>query len=78
MCAQASDKYITPLTAPNLLYGGMSPKQVETIYNQTKDALPTISDCPKDKPYFNGVSCIVCTGTEPYFNLVSKSCVNCP
>lgn len=34
--------------------------------------------CPKDQPYFNGSSCITCNSTNPYFDLVKKTCVDCP
>lgn len=34
-------------------------------------------DCPWDKPYYNGVSCINCTNATQYFNLDTRQCQSC-
>ena len=72
------ENYQTNLDRPKLLNGGLSRAEHEDNYAENKLNNPKIQDCPVDKPYFDGYKCIVCTNSQPYFNLNFKECQNCP
>lgn len=43
--------------------------------NQIAD--PQLADCPAGKPYFDGMTCIACTGEKTLFSLTRKLCTQC-
>lgn len=43
-----------------------------------KEKYPGIVDCPQDKPYYDGLSCISCPDPFRYFNLNTRQCQLCP
>jgi len=44
----------TNLNTPNLLYGGLPINQYNDYYQSNVTTYPKISDCPPEKPYFDG------------------------
>lgn len=36
-----------------------------------------MADCPPEKPYHDGVTCISCKKSHPYFNMLIKMCQVC-
>ena len=40
-------------------------------------ATPYSQPCPLSTPFYNGVSCIACSGSTPYFSFDTNSCQNC-
>lgn len=36
-----------------------------------------MADCPKENPYFDGITCIICPQEHPFFNLEYKMCQKC-
>ncbi len=69
-------------TAQNLIYGSIPSSQWQDYYNQNKTA--GAIDCPmdptnaKNTQYYDGIACINCPTTHPYFNLEYRLCMNCP
>lgn len=47
------------------------------IYYKNLNNNDGIVDCPKDRPFFDGSSCIICPQEHPYFNLEYKMCQKC-
>jgi hypothetical protein len=37
-----------------------------------------ITNCPLATPFYNGISCINCTGNTPIFDMTTLKCTNCP
>jgi hypothetical protein len=77
-CVPNTPTLITnPNVALNLLYDNYPPGLWKNWYSGNVSAYhPT--DCFTPTPYFNGVQCIACNPTYPYFDLQMMDCVNCP
>lgn len=58
-----------PASAPNLIVKGKSLNEWVSNYYSNLNNQPGISDCPKETPYFDGIACISCSKSHPYFNL---------
>lgn len=58
-----------PMSSSKLIVNGRSLNEWANIYYSNLDNQPGISDCPKDAPYFDGIACILCPKSHPYFNL---------
>jgi len=39
---------------------------------------PNVTNCPQSHPFFDGKSCIQCTGANNIFNMKTKACDKCP
>lgn len=39
---------------------------------------PSLRTCPPEKPYYNGKECIDCPNKDDVFNVLSKTCGDCP
>lgn len=37
-----------------------------------------ITNCPLDKPFYDGTGCINCTDPNPIFNMKTRLCTSCP
>jgi hypothetical protein len=68
----------TNIDSKNLIYGGISKAQWQSYYNSNKTAYPNIQDCPTQTPYYDGINCVQCPSTMPYFNLEYRLCMTCP
>ena len=78
VCVNPQKLYQTnPLTAPNLIYGGVSRAEWAYSYRKVQEVEPSVIDCPTEKPFFDGIICISCPVDKPYFNLLDKSCSTC-
>ena len=67
--------YVSNLASKNWVSATPFKDYVETgsaVANGTARA------CPTATPYFNGASCINCTGSNQYFNVSTSQCVSCP
>lgn len=73
-----NNTYQTSLESPNLLGGGIPFNEHKDYYNGNETAYPDIEDCPAEKPYFDGINCIMCPNITPYFNLKYRRCEICP
>lgn len=58
-----------PLNTSNLIYNGRSKNEWMNIYYQNIQKYSGIVDCPQDLPNFDGLACISCPHSHPYFNL---------
>lgn len=72
------DVQTNPETAPNLIYDGIGVNEYLKQYRLMKEKYPSIMDCPQDKPYYDGLSCISCPDPFRYFNLNTRQCQLCP
>lgn len=61
-----------------VIYGGMPYNQYKDTYVENQQKYPDITECPADKPFFDGMVCVSCPSYQPYFDLNKNQCVNCP
>jgi len=47
-------------------------------YYQRNIRYHNITNCPLDKPFFNGEECILCLDPQPVFNILTRECTHCP
>lgn len=67
----------TNLYAPNWILGNQTANQVVDEYYERSLRYDNVTNCPIDKPFFNGQACIVCQEPRPVFNLFERRCVSC-
>lgn len=51
--------------------------QADNIIGQLPEDDTSKDNCGQEMPYFDGQSCILCQKPFLYFDLESKTCVNC-
>lgn len=47
-------------------------------YYQRSQIYKSVNNCPLQTPFFDGVSCIKCSGNIPIFNIEINRCMQCP
>ena len=50
--------------------------QLQSAMN-TAAVVPYAQPCPSSKPFFNGKTCVACSGSTPYFSFDTNSCQGC-
>lgn len=75
--AGANEYQTNPVTSGNLIQDGLPLMQYLKTYKDNRQKYPGIKDCPKEKPFFDGVTCISCNSLFPYFNIERKLCQVC-
>ena len=68
----------TNLYAENWVLGNYSSDDIVKLYNKRAEQYDNVTNCPTDKPFFDGKSCIQCPSNSPVFNIETSQCGNCP
>jgi hypothetical protein len=67
----------TNLYAPNWILGNQTASQVVDDYYERSLRYDNVTNCPIEKPFFNGKLCITCSEPRPVFDLMERKCVSC-
>lgn len=67
-----------PANTSGLIFNGRSINEWANKYYQNLQEFAGISDCPTETPFFDGLACISCPHSHPYFNMETLVCQNCP
>ena len=69
---------MTNPNAPRLYFKGVTKKAYIEEYLRIKSRDPSIEDCPRETPYFDGSRCVSCALSTPIFSVRSQMCGQCP
>ena len=67
----------TNLGSPNLLLDGHPLNEWKSYYYGNQTANPQLTDCPANRPYFDGTACVTCIDPTPLFSLLRRVCTAC-
>lgn len=67
----------TNLYAPNWILGNQTASQVVDEYYQRSLRYDNVTNCPVDRPFFNGQTCMTCNPPRSVFDLLERKCVSC-
>lgn len=70
--------YQTNIYADGWILGDQNIDDLIEEYYQRNIRYHNITNCPLDKPFFDGEKCMICTDPEPVFNILTKECTHCP
>ena len=65
-------------TNKSWILGGIPLNNLIKDYVYRADKYDNLTNCGEATPFFNGQSCIDCSGKTPIFNISSSTCVACP
>ena len=64
--------------APNWILGDQTVEDLVNSYVARSRESQSLSNCPIETPFFNGIVCINCTDPTPLFNMKTLQCTICP
>jgi len=76
-CVVLNNDWLIAKNASRLVNEGMPTAYWNQNYDNLLAQNKNRKDCPADKPFYDGVSCINCTNNTPYFNLDTRLCQSC-
>lgn len=68
----------TNLYADNWILGNYTTEDIMKIYNKRTEQYDNVTNCPLERPFFDGKQCIQCPPGSPVFNMETQQCGNCP
>ena len=67
----------TNLYAANWILGNQTANQVVDDYYERSLRYDNVTNCPVERPFFDGQACIICAEPRPVFDLFARRCVTC-
>jgi hypothetical protein len=70
--------YQSNVFAPNWITGSQTMNDIVNQYIARSQQFDNITNCPIATPFYNGITCVDCTGATPVFDMTTLKCTTCP